>query len=108
MPQAGVLPFIARGGDSELEILAEDLSDEVTRALAENDYFNIIAAGKMAAWRGRAPDYEAIGRQLNVRYLAEGKLQRSGNVIRLTVQLIDTETASAVWSQSLHHFGGGD
>ncbi len=52
----------------------------------------------MAAWRGKAPDYEAIGSQLNLRYLAEGKLQRSGDTIRLTVQLIDTETANSVWS----------
>jgi TolB-like protein/Flp pilus assembly protein TadD len=101
IPQAGVLPFTFRGEDNELAFLAEDLTEDVTRALAENDYFKVIAAGTMAAWRGKAQDYRTIGRDLEARYLAEGKLQRTGDVIRVTMQLIDTETANTVWS---HHF----
>jgi TolB-like protein/cytochrome c-type biogenesis protein CcmH/NrfG len=93
-----VLPFTFRGVDDALEILAEDLTEDVTRALAENDYFPVIAAGTMAAWRGKARDYRMIGRELDARYLVEGKLQRAGDVIRLTMQLIDAETANAVWS----------
>jgi TolB-like protein len=103
VPRAGVLPFTFRGDDGELEFLAEDLTEDVTRALAENDYFGVIAAGTMEAWRGKADDYRAIGRKLDARYLVEGKLQRAGDAIRLTVQLIDTETANAVWS---HRFAG--
>jgi TolB-like protein/Tfp pilus assembly protein PilF len=98
IPQAGVLPFTFRGEDNELAFLAEDLTEDVTRALAENDYFTVIAAGIMAAWRGKAQDYRAIGRELDARYLAEGKLQRAGDGMRLTMQLIDAETANTVWS----------
>lgn len=98
VPQVGVLPFTLRGDDGELEFLAEDLTEDVTRAFAENDYFKVIAAGTMAAWRRKGHDYKAIGRELDARYLAEGKLQRAGDSIRLTMQLIDTETSNAVWS----------
>ena len=98
VPLVGVLPFTFRGDDSELEFLAEDLTEDITRELAENDYFKVIAAGTMAAWRGKSPDYRAIGRELDARYLAEGKLQKFSDNIRLTVQLIDTEATNAVWS----------
>jgi TolB-like protein/Flp pilus assembly protein TadD len=98
IPQAGVLPFTFRGEDNELAFLAEDLTEDVTRALAENDYFTVIAAGTMAALRGGVVNYRAIGEQCGARYLAVGKLQRSGDAIGLTMQLIDAETANTVWS----------
>jgi TolB-like protein/Tfp pilus assembly protein PilF len=98
IPNAGVLPFIYRGIDGEFQFLAEDLTEDVTRALAENDHFKVIASGKMAAWRGTTPDYDAIRQRLDVRYLVDGKLQSTGDAIRLTVELIDAATANAVWS----------
>jgi tetratricopeptide (TPR) repeat protein len=52
----------------------------------------------MAAWRGKPVDYRALGRQLEARYLIEGKLHRAGEDVRLTVQLIDADAASMVWS----------
>jgi TolB-like protein len=98
IPKVAVLPFTHRGGDGELEFLAEDLGEDITRELARSSYFKVIAAGTMAAWRGKPVDHQALGRQLEARYLVEGKLQRSGDNTRLTVQLIDTGTASTVWS----------
>jgi TolB-like protein len=97
-PRIGVLPFTCRGEDGELESRAEDLTEDVTRALGENDYFKVIAAGTMAVWRDRSHDYQVIGQGLDVCYLAEGKLQRAGDQFSLTIQLIDTRTTHAVWS----------
>ena len=100
IPQAGVLPFASRGGNGdELQLLAEDLTEDVTRALAENDYFKVIAARSMAKYRGSAVDHFEIGRTLDTQYLAEGKLQKSAEMIWLTIQLIDTETTNALWSR---------
>ena len=98
MSLVAVLPFTQRGSEEELEFLVEDLTEDVTRELACSRYFKVIAAGTMAAWRGKAVDYEGLGRTLKARYLAEGKLQRAGEAIRLTVQLTDTESASSLWS----------
>ena len=96
-----VLPVACRGGDGELEVLAEDLTEDITRELAHNGHFRVIAAGSMAAWRGKPIDHKDVGRQLEARYLVEGKLQRSGKDNRLTVQLIDGSSGNVLWSTRL-------
>ena len=96
-----VLPVGCRGGDDELEVLAEDLTEEMTRELAHNGHFRVIAAGSMAAWRGKPIDHKDVGRQLEARYLVEGKLQRSGKDTRLTAQLIDGDSGNVLWSTRL-------
>ena len=94
-----VLPITHRAGDEDMEILAEDLTEDITRELARNRFFEVIAARTMAAWRGKPIDYQALGRQLDARYLIEGKLQLAGETVRLTLQVIDTGSARMVWSQ---------
>ena len=96
-----VLPVGYRSGDDELEVLAEDLTEDITRELAHNGHFRVIAAGSMAAWRGKAIDHKDVGRQLEARYLVEGKLQRSGKDTRLTAQLIDGNSGNVLWSTRL-------
>ena len=96
-----VLPVGFRAGDSELETLAEDLTEDITRELAHNGQFRVIAAGSMAAWRGKPIDHKDVGRQLEARYLVEGKLQRSGKDTRLTAQLIDGNSGNVLWSTRL-------
>src|SRR5262245_17413972 len=98
IPNVALVPFNHRAGDEEMEQLAADLTEEITRELARSRYFKVIAARTMAAWRDRTFDYRTLSHELDARYLIEGKLQRSGEDIRLTVQLIDAETANMVWS----------
>jgi TolB-like protein/Flp pilus assembly protein TadD len=97
-PVVAVLPLSHRAGDEDLELLGEDLIEEITRELAQSRFFDVIAAGNMAAWRGKPVDYRALGRELQARYLIEGKLQRTGEEVRLTVQLVDADKASIVCS----------
>jgi len=97
IPIVAVLPIASRGDD--LEFLAEDLTDEITRELSRSHYFKVTAAGIMAVWRGKQVDYRVLGREVGARYLAEGKLQRAGENIRLTMQLIETSTGSVPWSK---------
>jgi len=99
IPIVAVMPITIRGSDEELEILAEDLTEEITRELSRGSYFKVTAAGITAAWRGKAIDYRALGRELGARYLVEGKLQRVGENIRLTVQVIESATGNMSWSQ---------
>ena len=96
-----VLPVGCRAGDGELEALAEDLTEDLTRELAHNGQFRVIAAGSMASWRGKSIDHKDVGRQLEARYLVEGKLQRSGKDTRLTAQLIDGASGNVLWSTRL-------
>jgi TolB-like protein/Flp pilus assembly protein TadD len=94
-----VLPITFRGGGEKQEFLAEDLTEEITRELARNSLLEVVAAGRMAAWRGKAADYETIRNQLGARYLVEGKLQCSGETIRLTAQIVDLEASKALGSR---------
>jgi TolB-like protein len=96
-----VLPLAYRVGDEAMESLAEDLTEEITRELAQGPFFKVIAAGTMAPWRGKAVDYQALGRQLGADYLIEAKLQRTVETIRLTAQLIEAATDSMLQSARL-------
>jgi len=98
MPNVALVPFTHRGGGEEMEFLAEDLTEEITRELARSRWFKVIAARTMAAWRGRTFDYRSLGQKLDARYLVEGKLQRVGETVQLTLQLVDAETANVIWS----------
>ncbi|WP_296680708.1 TIR domain-containing protein [Novosphingobium sp.] len=96
-----VLPIACRAGNAELELMAEDLTEDLTRELAYNRYVRVIAAGTMAAWRGKAVDHKSLGRQLGARYLVDGKLQASGGGMRLTAQLVDAGTGNVLWSNRM-------
>jgi adenylate cyclase len=97
VPFVAVLPIVSRGSE-ELEILAEDLTEDITRELAQNSFFKVIAAGRVAALRGRAVDYEAVARQFDSRYLIEGKLQGAGENVRLTLQVVEAPTGGMLRS----------
>jgi TolB-like protein/cytochrome c-type biogenesis protein CcmH/NrfG len=98
MPVTAVLPIGYRAGDEQMEILAEDLTEDITRELGQSPYCKVIAASTMAAWRGAPIDHRTLRRELEARYLVEGKLQRTGDAIRLTVQLVDSVSDSMLWS----------
>jgi TolB-like protein/lipoprotein NlpI len=94
-----VLPIISRGGAEDLTFLAEDLTEDITRELAQNSLLEVVASGRMAAWRGKSPDYDTIRKQLGARYLVESRLQRSGDTIRLAVQIVDAEASKTIGSK---------
>jgi TolB-like protein/Flp pilus assembly protein TadD len=91
-PFVGVLPLAARAGDEEIELLAEDLTEDIARELAQDSLFQVISASTMAEWRGAKINHKQLGRELGASYFIEGKLQRIGENVRLTVELIDVST----------------
>jgi TolB-like protein/tetratricopeptide (TPR) repeat protein len=99
-PVVAVLPIQSRGGDGT-EVLAEDLTEDITRELSQSFYCKVIAASTMTAWRGRATDHRALKRELDVRYAIEGKLQSVGEYARLSVQLIDAESDNVLWTSRM-------
>jgi tetratricopeptide (TPR) repeat protein len=59
----------------------------------------VVARNTAFAYKGKPLDAKAIGRELNVRYVLEGSVQRGGNRVRVNVQLIDAETGSHLWAE---------
>jgi TolB-like protein/Flp pilus assembly protein TadD len=93
-----LLPIGRRGADDRLEVLADELTEDITRELSQNAYFNVIAASAMASWRGKVADSRALGRELGADYLIEGTLQGAGDDVRLFAQIIEVATGKMLKS----------
>jgi TolB-like protein len=94
-----VLPFANIGGDPEQEYFVDGVIESLTTDLSRIHGAFVIARNTAFAFKDKSPDVRQIGRELNVRYVLEGSVQRSGNRLRINVQLIDAETGNHLWAE---------
>jgi TolB-like protein/DNA-binding winged helix-turn-helix (wHTH) protein len=94
-----VLPFANIGGVPEQEYFADGVTDSLTTDLSRISGAFVIGRSTAFTYKGKAADVRQIGRDLNVRYVLEGSVQRVGERIRVNVQLIDTETGVHLWAE---------
>ena len=93
-----VLPFDNLSGDAEQEYFADGIVEEIITGLSRIKWLFVISRNSTFIYKGRPVDVRAVGRELGVRYVLQGSVRRSGNHVRLTGQLIETETAAHVWA----------
>ena len=93
-----VLPFQNLSTSRDADVLASGIAESVLHQLASLAELDVISRTSSFAFRDRAEDAREIGRQLGARYLLEGSVQSEPARMRVTTQLIDTETGSDVWS----------
>ncbi|RWM05278.1 MAG: hypothetical protein EOR71_25020 [Mesorhizobium sp.] len=98
-PAIAVLPFENISGDEKWARFANGLTDDIITDLARFRDIPVIARTSAEVYRGEAHDVREIGRALNVKYVLEGSLQVDGYRMRVTTQLINTETGTHVWSE---------
>jgi TolB-like protein/class 3 adenylate cyclase len=94
-----VLPFANIGGDPEQDYFADGVTESLTTDLSRIAGSFVIAGNTAFTFKGKAVDMKQIGRELNVRYVLEGSVQRGGNRLRVNVQLIDAETGNHLWAE---------
>src|ERR1700739_1804235 len=94
-----VLPFANIGGDPEQEYFVDGVTESLTTDLSRISGSFVIARNTAFTYNGKAVDVKKLGRELNVRYVLEGSVQRGGNRLRVNVQLIDAETGSHLWAE---------
>ena len=94
-----VLPFANIGRDPEQEYFVDGVTESLTTDLSRISGCFVIARNTAFTYKGKPVDARAIGRELNVRYVLEGSVQRSGARMRVNVQLIDAESSSHLWSE---------
>jgi TolB-like protein/class 3 adenylate cyclase/Tfp pilus assembly protein PilF len=94
-----VLPFDNIGGDPEQEYFVDGVTESLTTDLSRIIGFLVIGRSTAFTYKGKALDVKQIGRQLNVRYVLEGSVQRSGNRLRINVQLVEAETDAHLWAE---------
>ena len=94
-----VLPFANIGGDPEQEYFVDGATESLTTDLSRISGAFVIARNTAFAYKGKAGDVTQIGRELNVRYVLEGSVQRAGGRMRVNVQLIEAETGAHLWAE---------
>ena len=94
-----VLPFANIGGDPEQEYFVDGVTESLTTDLSRIAGSFVIGRNTAFTYKGKAVDLKQIGRELGVRYVLEGSVQRGGNRKRVNVQLIDAETGNHLWAE---------
>ena len=94
-----VLPFANLGGDPEQDYFVDGLTESLTTDLSRISGSFVIGRNTAYSYKGKHLDLKQIGRELNVRYVLEGSVQRAGNRLRVNVQLIDAETGAHLWAE---------
>ena len=101
-----VLPFANIGGDPEQEHFVDGVTESLTTDLSRIRSAVVIGRNTAFTYKGKAVDLKQIGRELNVRYVLEGSVQRGGNRMRVNVQLIDAETGNHLWAERFRQAPG--
>ena len=94
-----VLPFANIGGDPEQEYFVDGVTESLTTDVSRISGSFVIAHNTALTFKGKAVDVRQIGRELNVRYVLDGSVQRGGSRLRVNVQLIDAETGNHLWAE---------
>ena len=94
-----VLPFANMGGGPEQEHFVDGVTESLTTDLSRIRGAIVIARNTAFTYKSKPLDVKTIGRELNVRYVLEGSVQRGGNRMRVNVQLIDAETSNHLWAE---------
>jgi len=97
-PSIAVLSFDNMSGDPEQEFFADGVVEAITATLSRIRSFFVIARNSAFRYKGRAVDVSQVGRELGVRYVLEGSVQKAGSRVRITVQLIDVTSGAHVWA----------
>jgi TolB-like protein/thioredoxin-like negative regulator of GroEL len=94
-----VLPFTNLSGDPKQEYFSDGVSEEMINVLAHIDALEVSARTSSFSFKGQNVDISTIARKLNVAAILEGSIRRSGNTVRITVQLINTASGFHIWSR---------
>src|SRR3954464_8903402 len=100
-PSIAVLPFTNMSGDPEQDYFADGMAEDIITALSHFKALFVIARNSSFTYKGRAVDVKQIGRELGVRYVLEGSVRKAANRVRITGQLVDTETGAHLWANRI-------
>lgn len=91
-----MLPLIDLSSDPQQQYLSDGITEDLTDTLGQNPALHVIAWATSSRYRSAVPDVARIGQQLNVAHLLNGSIQRMGDELRVTVELVDTRSGRQV------------
>jgi adenylate cyclase len=98
-PSIAVLPFVNMSDDKSQEYLADGITENIISALSQVPNLLVIARNSTFTYKGKPVKVQQVAEELGVRYVLEGSVQKSGDTLRITAQLIDAITGQHVWSE---------
>ena len=99
-PSIAVLPFVNMSDDPGNEYFSDGLSEEILNLLARIPGLKVIGRTSSFAFKGQNEDLRVIGQTLGVKTVLEGSVRKSGERVRITVQLVDVSDGMQIWSDS--------
>jgi TolB-like protein/class 3 adenylate cyclase len=99
VPSIAVLPFANMSEDPKQEYLCDGMTEAIITALSKVPRMFVIARNSTFIYKGKPVKVKQVSEDLGVRYVLEGSLQRSGDRLRITAQLIDALTGNHLWAE---------
>jgi TolB-like protein len=100
VPSIAVLPFTNMSEDPKQEFFSDGITESVITALSKAPRLFVIARNSTFTYKGKPVKVKQVSEELGVRYVLEGSVQKSGNRVRITAQLIDALTGNHLWAES--------
>lgn len=98
-PSIAVLPFTNMSGDPQQEYFTDGMTDNVITDLSKISGLFVIARNSTFTYKGKAVKVQQVAKDLGVRYVLEGSVQRAGEQVRINAQLIDATTGGHLWAE---------
>ena len=98
-PSIAVMPFVNMSGDPKQEFLCDGIAEEIITALSKVPRLFVISRQSTFSYKGKPVKVKQVGKELGVRYVLEGSVQRSGDRVRIAAQLIDAITGHHLWAE---------
>jgi adenylate cyclase len=97
-PSIAVLPFQNMSGDPEQDYFVDGLVEDIITGLSRFKSLFVIARNSSFTFKGKTVDIKQVGRELGVRYVLEGSVRKAGSRLRITGQLIDSQSGAHLWA----------
>jgi adenylate cyclase len=98
-PTVAVLPFANMSGDAEQEFFVDGLTEDIITELSRHHELFVISRNSTFVYKGQSVNIREVAQKLGAQFLVEGSVRRSGDRLRITVQLIDTASDSHIWAE---------
>jgi adenylate cyclase len=98
-PSVAVLPFTNMSGDPQEDYFSDGLTEQIITSLSKFQRLFVIARNSTFVYKGKPVKIQKVAEDLGVRYVLEGGIQKSGDRVRITAQLIDAITGRHIWSE---------
>lgn len=94
-----VMPFVNEGGNGDIEYLSDGMTETLISSLTQLPNLNVKARSSVFRYKGKEMDTKTVGKELNVQAILIGRVSQSGNLLTLSLELVDVATENAIWSQ---------